>query len=129
MIRDHAQNEVYYEDDQCVVVYDGYPKSKYHLLLLPKPKVTEALEPCFLVCSFQTLIPLLDSDMHGWFLHVTVDSSNALVPGASKTSLAHTMLSSLTLSMQSFWMSSELRRSEGTNISPACASCMPLERR
>ncbi|CAM9712328.1 unnamed protein product [Scytosiphon promiscuus] len=32
------QNEVFYEDDQCVVVYDAYPKSKYHLLLLPKPK-------------------------------------------------------------------------------------------
>lgn len=33
------QREVYFSDDQCVVVYDGYPKSRYHLLLLPKPKV------------------------------------------------------------------------------------------
>ncbi|CAM9128689.1 unnamed protein product [Hapterophycus canaliculatus] len=36
--RADLQNEVYFEDGQCVVVYDGYPKSKYHLLLLPKPK-------------------------------------------------------------------------------------------
>lgn len=35
------QNEVYYEDEQCLVIYDGYPKSRYHLLLLPKPKVSE----------------------------------------------------------------------------------------
>ncbi|CBN74191.1 FHA-HIT protein [Ectocarpus siliculosus] len=32
------QREVYFSDNQCVVVYDGYPKSRYHLLLLPKPK-------------------------------------------------------------------------------------------
>ncbi|CAM9127374.1 unnamed protein product [Ectocarpus fasciculatus] len=32
------QREVYFSDDQCVVVYDGYPKSRFHLLLLPKPK-------------------------------------------------------------------------------------------
>lgn len=43
--RDSSQNEVYFEDDQCVVVYDAYPKSKHHLLLLPKPKVKGALVP------------------------------------------------------------------------------------
>lgn len=34
---------MYYEDDQCLVIYDGYPKSRYHLLLLPKPKVSELI--------------------------------------------------------------------------------------
>ncbi|CAN0411320.1 unnamed protein product [Ectocarpus sp. 12 AP-2014] len=32
------QREVYFSDDHCVVIYDGYPKSRYHLLLLPKTK-------------------------------------------------------------------------------------------
>ncbi|CAB1108398.1 unnamed protein product [Ectocarpus sp. CCAP 1310/34] len=35
---DELQREVFFSNDQCVVVYDGYPKSRYHLLLLPKPK-------------------------------------------------------------------------------------------
>ncbi|CAM9459764.1 unnamed protein product [Pylaiella littoralis] len=39
------QNEVYFEDDQCVVIYDGYPKSRYHLLLLPKPKFLDVESP------------------------------------------------------------------------------------
>ncbi|CAM9698538.1 unnamed protein product [Ectocarpus sp. 12 AP-2014] len=34
----HLQREVYFSDDHCVVIYDGYPKSRYHLLLLPKTK-------------------------------------------------------------------------------------------
>ena len=30
------QQVVYYEDDLCVVIYDGFPKAQYHLLLLAK---------------------------------------------------------------------------------------------
>eukprot|EP00903_Cladosiphon_okamuranus_P008221 g7914.t1 len=39
------QNEVFYEDDQCLVIYDGYPKARFHLLLLPKPKFLDVKEP------------------------------------------------------------------------------------
>lgn len=35
-----VQREVFYEEEHCVVVYDGYPKAKYHLLLLPKKEVS-----------------------------------------------------------------------------------------
>ena len=30
------QNNIYYRDDDCVVIYDGYPKARMHLLLLPR---------------------------------------------------------------------------------------------
>lgn len=30
------QQVVYYEDELCVVIYDGFPKAQYHLLLLAK---------------------------------------------------------------------------------------------
>ncbi|CAM9459835.1 unnamed protein product [Pylaiella littoralis] len=43
--REQLQNEVYYEDDQCLVIYDGYPKSRFHLLLVPKPKYLDVNAP------------------------------------------------------------------------------------
>ncbi|KAL7579974.1 hypothetical protein ACA910_004968 [Epithemia clementina (nom. ined.)] len=30
------QENIYYHDDNCVVIYDGYPKARMHLLLLPR---------------------------------------------------------------------------------------------
>lgn len=30
------QANIYYHDDDCVVIYDGYPKARMHLLLLPR---------------------------------------------------------------------------------------------
>lgn len=40
------QNDVYYEDDLCVVIYDKYPKAKYHLLLIAKVKRSSAPSWC-----------------------------------------------------------------------------------
>lgn len=40
------QNDVYYEDDLCVVIYDRYPKAKYHLLLIAKVKRSPAPSWC-----------------------------------------------------------------------------------
>lgn len=34
-----AHNSVFYEDAACCVVWDPFPKARYHLLLVPKPGV------------------------------------------------------------------------------------------
>lgn len=40
------QDAVYYEDEQCLIIYDGYPKAKRHLLLIPKKEIiSDALQP------------------------------------------------------------------------------------
>ncbi|CAM9273729.1 unnamed protein product, partial [Ascophyllum nodosum] len=38
------QAGVFYEDECCVVVYDGYPKSRFHLLLLAKKEASDVLD-------------------------------------------------------------------------------------
>ena len=37
------QKNVYYEDELCVVIYDGFPKAKHHLLIIAKVKEGSAL--------------------------------------------------------------------------------------
>eukprot|EP00904_Undaria_pinnatifida_P014065 jgi/Undpi1/978/HiC_scaffold_10.g04442.m1 len=34
--RPELEKVIYYEDELCVVIYDGFPKAKYHLLLIGK---------------------------------------------------------------------------------------------
>lgn len=38
-----SQEMVYYEDEQCLVIYDKHPKAKYHLLLMGKVRKGSAL--------------------------------------------------------------------------------------
>ena len=42
----YDQAGVFYEDECCVVVYDGYPKSRFHLLLLAKKEASDVRCEC-----------------------------------------------------------------------------------
>ncbi|CAN0091562.1 unnamed protein product [Ectocarpus fasciculatus] len=39
------QDEIYYQDEQFMVIYDGYPKARYHLLLMAKPSFLDVMRP------------------------------------------------------------------------------------
>ncbi|CAM9679418.1 unnamed protein product [Hapterophycus canaliculatus] len=40
-----CQDEIFFQDNNFIVIYDGYPRARHHLLLLPKPSFLDATTP------------------------------------------------------------------------------------
>ncbi|CAN0353020.1 unnamed protein product [Ectocarpus sp. 6 AP-2014] len=39
------QDQIYFQDERFMVIYDGYPKARHHLLLMPRPSFLDVMRP------------------------------------------------------------------------------------